>query len=193
MEIGLVVLFVACCIGLLVIGLVVYAIGAYNGLVKLKVLAEEGWSGIDVQLKKRYDLIPNLVNTVKGYASHEKTVLENVTKYRNMAMNAGTVEDKIAAENMLTSTLKTLFSVTENYPDLKADASFVNLQNQLSSVEGDLEKSRRYYNGTVREYNTSLMTFPTSIFAGIFKFVAKPFFEAEAEARENVKVDFSNN
>jgi len=192
MEVGLIVLGLLCCAVMLVLVVIAFAIGIYNNLIKLRVLVEEAWSGIDVQLKKRYDLIPNLVNTVKGYASHEKTVLENVTKYRTAAMSANTVEDKMAAENMLTSTLKTLFSVSENYPDLKADTSFINLQTQLSGVEGDLEKSRRYYNGTVREYNTLLLTFPNSIFAGIFKFTAKPFFEAEAEARENVKVDFSN-
>lgn len=163
----------------------------YNGLTKLKVLVEEGWSGIDVQLKKRYDLIPNLVNTVKGYAKHEKDVLENVTKFRNMAMNAKSPEERIEAENQLSGTLKTLFAVAESYPDLKADSSFINLQNNLTQIEGDLEKARRYYNGTVREFNTKLEVFPTNIIGKFLGFTRRIFFEAEAEARENVKVDFA--
>lgn len=172
----------------LMVGL--YLVMTYNGLVKLKVLVEEGWSGIDVQLKKRYDLIPNLVNTVKGYAKHEKDVLENVTKYRSAAMNASSPEERIEAENQLTSTLKTLFAVAESYPDLKADSSFLNLQNNLTGIESDLEKARRYYNGTVREFNTKLEVFPTNIVGKFLGFTRRVFFEAEAEAKENVKVDF---
>lgn len=187
------IVLVICCVGLVaLVGIAGYFLTTYNGLVRLRILVEEGWSGIDVQLKKRYDLIPNLVNTVKGYAKHEQQVLENVTKFRNAAMNAGSVEEKIEAENMLSSTLKTLFSVTESYPDLKADASFLNLQSQLTAVEGDLEKARRYYNGTVRDFNGAVQVFPASVVAGLFRFQSKPFFEAEAGARENVVVDFNN-
>jgi LemA protein len=172
------------------LGLAGYLVAVYNGLIKLRVLVDEGWSGIDVQLKKRYDLIPNLVNTVKGYAKHEKEVLENVTKYRSIAMNADTQEERIDAENMLSQTLKSLFAVSENYPDLKADSSFINLQNNLADVEDDLEKARRYYNGTVRNYNTKVQSFPTNIIASVLNFETRPFFEAEDEARENVEVDF---
>jgi len=181
---------IICVVGLVLLALVAFVIGTYNGLAKAKILVEEGWSGIDVQLKKRYDLIPNLVNTVKGYAKHEEGVLTKVTEMRSVAMNAKTVDEKVEAENQLTSTLKTLFSVAENYPDLKANASFINLQDQLSGVEGELSNARRYYNGTVREFNTAIITFPASILAGIFKFTAKPFFEAESEAKQNVKVEF---
>jgi LemA protein len=172
------------------LGLAGYLVAVYNGLIKLRVLVDEGWSGIDVQLKKRYDLIPNLVNTVKGYAKHEKEVLENVTKYRSIAMNADTQEERIDAENMLSQTLKSLFAVSESYPDLKADSSFINLQNNLADVEDDLEKARRYYNGTVRNYNTKVQSFPTNIIASVLNFEIRPFFEAEDEARENVEVDF---
>lgn len=190
METGLIVLICGGCLCLLLVVLIGFVIALYNGLVQLKILVEEGWSGIDVQLKKRYDLIPNLVNTVKGYAKHESELLEKVTKQRTASMEAKTPGDKIEAENQLTGTLKTLFAVAENYPDLKADASFLNLQTQLSAVEGDLEKARRYYNGTVREFNTKLQTFPNNIIAGFLNFKREPFFEAEAEAKNNVKVEF---
>lgn len=190
MEILVFLLICLVLIGLPVLGLLGYLVAIYNRLVKLRVLVDEGWSGIDVQLKKRYDLIPNLVNTVKGYAKHEKETFENVTKYRNMAMNASSVEEQVEAENMLTGALKSLFAVSENYPELKADSSFLNLQNELSGVESDLEKSRRYYNGTVREFNTKVQTFPINLIAGILGFKTRPFFEAEEEARDNVKVDF---
>lgn len=192
MEIASILLVALCCILLLAVVIGVFVIGLYNSLVRLKVLVDEAWSGIDVQLKKRYDLIPNLVNTVKGYASHEKGVFEKVTQLRSAAMSAGSIEEKVDLENQLTGTLKTLFAVAENYPELKADASFLNLQQQLSSIEDELEGARRYYNGTVREFNTKIVTFPNNIIAGILKFTQKPFFEAETEARENVKVDFNN-
>ncbi len=177
--------------GVGILGIIGFVIMLYNNLQKLRILVEEAWSGIDVQLKKRYDLIPNIVNTVKGYAKHEKETFENVTKYRNAAMNAQSPEEQIEAENQLSATLKTLFAVAENYPELKADTSFLNLQNKLSEIENELEGARRYYNGTVREFNMKIATFPNSIIAGIFNFKAKPFFEAEAEAKQNVKVDFN--
>jgi LemA protein len=176
--------------GLLVLGVLGWLVATYNGLVKLNILADEGWSGIDVQLKKRYDLIPNLVNTVKGYAKHEKELLENVTKYRNMAMNAKNPGDQIEADNMLSGTLKSLFAVAENYPDLKADTSFLNLQTNLTAIEGDLEKARRYYNGTVREFNSKLKVFPTNMIAGFLNFKDRIFFEAAEGEKENVKVEF---
>jgi LemA protein len=179
------------CVVVLGLGVLGILAGVYNSLIKLRVLVEEAWSGIDVQLKKRYDLIPNLVNTVKGYSKHEKDVFERVTKLRSAAMGAKDVDEKIELENQLSSTLKTLFAVAESYPELKADTSFLNLQSQLSAIEEELEGARRYYNGTVRNYNMQLSTFPVNILAGIFNFQSKAFFEAESEARDNVKVDFT--
>jgi len=130
-----------------------YGVGIYNRLVKLSTLVAEAWSGIDVQLKKRYDLIPNLIETVKGYASHEKETFENVTKARNQAQNATTVEGQQVTENQLNKALINLYAVAEEYPELKANENFLSLQNELSDVESDIEKSRRYYNGTTRDYN----------------------------------------
>ena len=177
------------------IGLVVlaafYGVGIYNRLVKLKTLVAEAWSGIDVQLKKRYDLIPNLVETVKGYASHEKETFENVTKARNQAQNATSVEGKQAAENQLNKSLINLFAVAEQYPELKANENFLSLQNELSVVESDIEKSRRYYNGTTRDYNILIDSFPSNIIAGITKFTKAVFFEIDTEAeRQNPQVKF---
>lgn len=175
----------------ILIGIVFLLVVVYNNLVKLRVLVEEGWSGIDVQLKKRYDLIPNLVNTVKGYAKHEEETFAKVTKYRNAAMNAGSVEEQIQNENMLTGTLKSLFAVSEAYPELKADQSFLKLQEELSEIEDELEGARRYYNGTVREFNMKVESFPINLVAGILNFKKRPFFEAEEESRENVEVNFN--
>ncbi|MCK0179950.1 LemA family protein [Flavobacteriaceae bacterium S0862] len=177
------------------IGLVVlaafYGVGIYNKLVKLKTLVAEAWSGIDVQLKKRYDLIPNLVETVKGYASHEKETFENVTKARNQAQNATSVEGKQAAENQLNKSLINLFAVAEQYPELKANENFLSLQNELSVVESDIEKSRRYYNGTTRDYNILIDSFPSNIIAGITNFTKAVFFEIDTEAeRQNPQVKF---
>ena len=156
-----------------------YGVGIYNRLVKLKTLVAEAWSGIDVQLKKRYDLIPNLVETVKGYASHEKETFENVTKARSQAQNATSVEGKQAAENQLNKSLINLFAVAEQYPELKANENFLSLQNELSVVESDIEKSRRYYNGTTRDYNILIDSFPSNIIAGITKFTKAVFFEID--------------
>ena len=166
-------------------------IGIYNGLVKLKNKAEEGWSDIDTQLKRRYDLIPNMVETVKGYAKHESSTLEEVTKARNMAMSATTPEQKAQAENMLAGTLKTLFAVAEAYPELKANQNFMDLQATLKEVEEHIQLSRRYYNATVRDFNTKIEVFPNNLLAGMFGFTKKQFFEIEnAAERENVKVSF---
>ena len=177
--------------GLILLILVILII-LYNKLVRLKNMSEEAWSGIDVQLKKRYNLIPNLVNTVKGYAKHEKEVFENVAASRSAGINAGTVKDQEAAENMITQALGRLFAVAENYPDLKANQNFVELQNQLSAIETDIEMARRYYNGAARQNNIGIQTFPGNIVAGMFSFKKFDYFEIEnPEARVNPTVDFS--
>ncbi len=165
-------------------------VGMYNGLITLKNRVEEAWSDIDVQLKRRYDLIPNLINTVKGYAAHEKEVFEKVTEARTRAMNAGSTQEKAEAENMLSGTLKSLFAVSENYPELKANQNFLELQRELTDTEDKIMASRRFYNGNVRDYNTKIETFPTNILAGILNFVKREFFEAAVGEKENVKVEF---
>ena len=169
----------------LVVLLAFYAIGIYNKLVKLKNLVAEAWSGIDVQLKKRYDLIPNLVETAKGYAAHEKETLENVTRARTAAQQATTVEGQQVAEKNLNGALMNLIALAERYPDLKANANFLELQNMLSVVEGDLEKARRYYNGNVREQNTLIESFPSNVIANAFGFVKSVFFELDNPAEKN--------
>ncbi|HQW04498.1 MAG TPA: LemA family protein [Flavobacteriales bacterium] len=162
-----------------------YAIAIYNKLVKLKNLVAEAWSGIDVQLKKRYDLIPNLVETVKGYAAHEKETFENVTKARAAAQQATTVEGQQVAENKLNGALMNLMAVAERYPDLKANTNFLALQSALGEVEGDIEKARRYYNGNVREQNTLIESFPSNMVANSFNFAKSTFFELENPAEKN--------
>lgn len=152
---------------------------------------QEAWSGIDVQLKKRHDLIPNLVETVKGYATHEKETFQKVTEARNQAISATGVEQKQNAENQLNRSLMNLFAVAEQYPELKANTNFLQLQNELTAIESDIEKSRRYYNGTVREQNILIDSFPSNIIANIFKFMKSQFFELDNEAERNVpKVSF---
>ncbi|HRY82571.1 MAG TPA: LemA family protein [Candidatus Moranbacteria bacterium] len=174
-----------------VIAIIVIAIiTMYNGLITLKNRVDEAWSDIDVQLKRRYDLIPNLINTVKGYAAHEKEVFEKVTQARTQAMNAGSTEEKAQAENMLSGTLKSLFAVSENYPDLKANQNFLELQRELSDTEDKIMASRRFYNGNVRDFNTKLQVFPTNMIAGMLKFSAREFFEADEKEKEAVKVEF---
>lgn len=178
-------------LGLLAL-LAFYAIAIYNKLVKLKNLVAEAWSGIDVQLKKRYDLIPNLVETVKGYAAHEKETLENVTKARTAAQQATTVEGQQVAEKNLNTALMNLIAVAERYPDLKANTNFLELQATLQTVEGDIEKARRYYNGNVREQNTLIESFPSNIVANLFGFAKSVFFELENPAeKQNPQVKFS--
>jgi LemA protein len=168
----------------------------YNGLVRLNVRTEEAWSDITVQLKRRYDLIPNLVNTVQGYATHEKTVFEDVTEARANALSAHTVADTAKAENQIQTALKSLFAVSENYPDLKANQGFLDLQAQLVDTEDKIQASRRFYNGMARDFNTKKKTFPTNIFAKKLGFTTdKDFFEvdgAEAAAVQTpVTVDFN--
>lgn len=183
---------------LIVLGVVVVIalaiIGMYNSLVRLKNRVEEAWSDIDVQLKRRYDLIPNLIETVKGYASHEKETLERVVAARNAAMGAqsgGDTKAQAEAENMLSSSLKSIFALSENYPDLKANTNFLELQRELSDTENKIQASRRFYNGNVRDFNTKIEMFPTNIIAGMLGFTKREFFEIEDEKeRENVKVSF---
>lgn len=182
---------------LIILGITVlilfYGITIYNKLIKLRNTVKSSWSDIDVQLKKRYDLIPNLVETVKGYASHEKTTFENVTKARNVAMNTSSPADKAKAENMLTSTLKSLFALSEAYPDLKANSNFLQLQSQLKELEDNIEYARRYYNAVVRDFNITIESFPSNIIAGTFNFKQEEFFELESPEieRKPVKVSFS--
>lgn len=172
-------------------GFVLWGIAAYNGFISLRNKIEEAFATMDVYLKKRFDLVPNLVETVKGYASHEKSTFENITKARTMAMNASSTEERMEGEGMLTNTLKSLFAVAENYPDLKANQNFLDLQQQLQGIETEIANSRKYYNAVVRDYNTKREVFPSVIIASLFSFGKKPLFEvAGEEERENVKVAF---
>ncbi len=179
---------------LILLGVVVlavfYVISVYNSLHKLKVRIQEAWSQIDVQLKRRVDLIPNLVETVKGYAAHEKEVFENVTKARSALMNAGNATEAAAADNMLTGALKSLFAVAEAYPELKAQEGFVNLQNQLTDTEDKISYARQFYNTVVRDFNQMLVMFPSNVIASMFGFKQEDFFKAGEDEREPVKVDF---
>src|ERR1700681_942232 len=177
---------------LIVIAVVALAIILiYNGLVRLRVQCDNAWADIDVQLKRRYDLIPNLVETVKGYAGHEKGTLEAVINARNRAMTATGPVDKAQAENMLTGALKSLFALSEAYPQLRAVESFTSLQNSLTQIEDSVQNARRYYNAVVRDLNTKIQQFPTSIFAGMLGFKPREFFEVTSTAeREAPKVSF---
>ena len=168
----------------------IFLIGMYNSLVQLRVRCDSAWSDIDVQLKRRHDLIPNLVETVKGYATHEKSTFEDIAKFRSMAMQATGPVDKAAAENQLTGALKSLFAVAENYPQLQASQEFTQLQNSLGQIEDAIQNARRYYNAVVRDLNTKIQSFPTNILAGMFGFQQRQFFEADAADREPVAVKF---
>lgn len=171
--------------------LVLWVIFAYNGFVRLVNRAKEAWADIDVQLKRRYDLIPNLVNTVKGYATHESSAFEKVIEARSRAMGASSVADHAKAENMLTGALKSIFALSEAYPDLKANQNFLELQRELSDTENKIQAARRFYNTNVRDLNTSIESFPGNIIASTFKFGKMEFFELdEAGAREPVEVKF---
>ena len=176
----------------IILAIVVILVLLFNGLVRSKNRVDEAWSDISVQLKRRYDLIPNLVETVKGYAAHESGVFEKVTAARTAAMGAGTLDDKLAKENALSGTLKSLFAVAEAYPELKANTNFLQLQSDLTDTEDKIQAARRFYNGTVRDYNTKIQVFPTNIFASMFGFTKKDFFgidESGPEAQP-VKVQF---
>lgn len=170
---------------------IVAIIGIYNALIRKRNRVAEAWADIEVQLKRRYDLIPNVVETVKGYATYERGVFENVTKARTQALGAQTLKEHAEAENMLTNTLKTLFAVSENYPDLKANANFLDLQRELADTENKIQAARRFYNGTVLDYNTTIESVPQNLIANTFRFIKKEFFELEEEiAREPVNVRF---
>ena len=164
----------------------IYGIGVFNRLVRLRNLAREGWSGIDVQLKRRTDLVPNLVETVKGYAAHERNVFEEVTATRASSIAANDVTAQASAEQALQSSLGKLFAVAEAYPELKADKNFLALQQQLADIEDQLQMARRYYNGTVRNLNTAVQSFPTNVLAGMFGFQEQPFFELEDRSQAAV-------
>lgn len=174
-----------------VLFIVIYVVSAYNKLVSLKIRSSEAWSDIDVQLKRRYDLIPNLIETVKGYAKHEKEAFENVTKARSEAMSATGVAEKGKAENQIESALKSIFAVAEAYPELKANENFLELQRELTDTEDKIQAARRFYNTNVRDLNISIESFPTNIIANIFKFAKKDLFELkETQAKEPVVVKF---
>ena len=176
---------------IIIVAIILWLIAVYNGLVRSKNRVNEAWSDIDVQLKRRYDLIPNLVETVKGYATHERELFQKVTEARAKAMSAGTIGEKAQAENALASTLKSLFAVAENYPDLKASQNFLELQRELRDTEDKIQASRRFYNTNVRDLNIKIDVFPASLVAKLFKFQKMEFFElAEEAAREPVKVKF---
>ncbi|PJE51438.1 MAG: hypothetical protein COV29_00420 [Candidatus Yanofskybacteria bacterium CG10_big_fil_rev_8_21_14_0_10_36_16] len=184
MNLGLIILIIAVVFGL-------WLVGAYNMLVRVRNRVKEAWSDIDIQLKRRYDLIPNLVETVKGYAAHEKDVLESVIKARSAAMNASSVKEHSEAENMLSGALKSLFAISEAYPQLRASENFAKLQDELTDTENKIQAARRFYNTNVLDLNTKVEQFPTNIIAGWFKFAKEAFFELENEGeRENVKVEF---
>ena len=169
---------------------VLYVVGIYNGLASLRVKVKEAWSGIDVQLKRRIDLIPNLVETVKAYAKHEKEVFESVTQARSALMSAGSHKDALQADAQLTTALKSLFAVAEAYPELKAQEGFINLQNELSDTESKIAYSRQFYNSVVRDMNSKIVTFPGNVFANMFGFKQEEFFEAEELEKQPVKVSF---
>lgn len=177
----------------IIVILVLWAIYAYNHLVRMVNRAKEAWADIDVQLKRRYDLIPNLVSTVQGYAAHEKTVFEDVTKARTAAMSAGNLADKSVAENNLAGALKSVFAVAEAYPELKANQNFLALQTELTDTEDKIQAARRFYNGNVRDLNTAIQVFPGNMIAGTFHIHSMEFFQldaADAAAKEPVQVKF---
>ncbi len=176
----------------LVLVLIAWVIGQYNSLVKLRNKIEGAWAQIDVQLKRRYDLIPNLVETVKGYASHEKETLEAVIQARNMAVSADGPASQAKNENILTGALKSLFAVSEAYPDLKANENFMQLQEELRGTEDRIAYARQYYNDSVLRYNTKIEVFPSSVIANSFNFTEREYFETDEGSRENVQVDFNN-
>jgi LemA protein len=183
-------------VGWIVVGvivlLVVIVIVMYNRLVRLRNRIDAAWSQIDVQLKRRYDLIPNLVETVRGYAAHERETFEAVTRARQQAFDARGIEDQAQAENFLTQTLRSLFAVAEAYPQLQANQNFIALQEELTGTEGRIAFSRQFYNEQVLAYDNAIEVFPTNVLAGAFGFKDKPYFETETSSREPVKVDFSN-
>ena len=171
--------------------IIVFVVGIYNGLISLRNRSENAWAQVDVQLRRRYDLIPNLVETVKGYAKHEKETFQSVTEARSKAINAGTVKEQGDAENMLSGALKSLFAVVESYPDLKANQNFLMMQEELAGTEGKIAYARQFYNDSVMKFNTKQQVFPSNVIANMFNFQEKEYFEIEeAAAKEPVKVKF---
>ena len=178
---------------IILVVVIAFVVATYNGLVVARQKVKNAWSQIDVQLQRRFDLIPNFVETVKGYMTHEKDTLTKVTELRSSWANATTISEKAQVSNQLSDTLKTIMAVSENYPDLKANQNFLDLQEELRNTENKISFSRQFYNDTVTMYNTKLEAFPSNIIAGMFNFTAEPLFTAESdEARKNVKVDFNN-
>lgn len=163
---------------------------SYNSFIEIKAQVEESFATMDVYLKKRFDLIPNLVNTVKGYGTHEKETLENVIRMRNIVGGATSIEERQQSEDMLSNTLKSLFAVTENYPELRADQGFINLQTTLNQIEMDIAQSRKYYNAVVKAFNVKVERFPSNIMASIFGFREYPYFQASGYERQNVTISF---
>lgn len=176
--------------GTLALLVALFLIVTYNTLVRLRQRVQNAWSQVDVQLKRRYDLIPNLVNAVKGYAQHEKDTLDRVTQARNMALAAGSVTEQARAENMLSGALKSLFAVAEAYPELKANTNFLQLQNELSDTESKIAFARQFYNDTVQNFNTKIELFPANLVAGMLGFATVDYFTLQEEARQNVQVTF---
>ena len=178
---------------IIILAVIIFFIATYNGLVTARQKVKNAWSQIDVQLQRRFDLIPNFIETVKGYMAHEKDTLTKVTELRTSWANANTVSEKAELNNQLSDSLKTIMAVSENYPDLKANQNFMDLQEELRNTENKISFSRQFYNDSVTTYNTKLEVFPSNIIANWFKFTAEPLFKAENdEARKNVKVDFNN-
>ena len=180
---------VATWIIIVIVAVVLFVIYIYNSLIRLRMRVKNAWSQIDVQLKRRYDLIPNLISTVKGYMKHEKGVLEEVTKART-SLITGSMKDKAKASNQVTDALKSIFAVAENYPQLKANENFIQLQEELSGTESKIAYARQFYNDSVMQYNESLQVFPKNFFARLFSFKAEDFFKTEGKEKENVKVEF---
>ena len=182
-------------IALIILAVIVIAvIGMYNGLVQARIKVDNAWSQIDVQLQRRFDLIPNFVETVKGYMTHEKETFEKIAALRTSWANASSVSEKAELDGQLSNTLKTIMAVSESYPELKANQNFSELSEELRNTENKISFSRQFYNDTVTMYNTKLQVFPSNIIAGMFNFTARDLFKAESdEARKNVKVDFGNN
>ena len=173
----------------LIVAFLLFLVFKYNGFISLRNRTQEAWADIDVQLKRRYDLIPNLVNTVKGYATHESTAFEKVSEARSHAMQASSLKEKGEAENVLTGTLKSLFAISEAYPELKANTNFLQLQNELSDTENKIQAARRFYNGNVRDLNTAIQTFPGNLIARMFKFTSMEFFQLEEGSAEKEPVE----
>ncbi len=191
MSIGIVIMAAVCVIAVILLGVLVWVIASYNGFIKLRNKIQEAFAALDVSLKKRYDLIPNYVETVKGYADYESETFEKVIKARNLAVNASSPKERIEKEKELSGSLHTLFALSENYPDLKASENFVRLQEELTRIEEEIAGARRYYNGVVNMFNTKAEMFPGNLIAGMFHFERMPLYEASSQKeREKINISF---